>query len=302
MGDEQKSVVLAYLLWFLGGFGTLGLHHFYLGDDRKAFLWASSAGGLLMGSIRDLFFIPRYCKAVVNDAERRKSFPLLAGTFVLCYYFSRIATLALCNRYMSDPSNPWIAVAVRAVTCSVIAHLCVGSGNRVSSKNASIVWIALVSAAVQCFLLLLPPMNEVRLATFLPSVQTAAAFSAAAFAYRFRSFQSAWKRSNSNVIVRAIRVSAGVLVVVGLIGMAIYFNARIEVKVQQGDEIKRSYVYLADVDWANDLSVTQFFEYLVQFLQEFEEVRRFSAEEVDEAGAYAELGLKVKREFFSFFF
>jgi TM2 domain-containing membrane protein YozV len=291
MGGVEKNAFVAYFLWFVGGFGALGLHHFYLGDDRKAFLWASSFGGLGLGSVRDLFFIPRYCRAKVDDLERRKSFPLLAGTFALCYYFSRVAVLALCNRFLLDGSNPWIAVAIRAVVCGFVAHLCLSSGNRRSNTNVAL--IALVSAVMQSLVLLLPPMNEIRLATFIPGVQTVAAFSAAAFAYRFRSFQSFWNRSQSSVIMRVLRIVIGVVAVFCLLCMAVYFNARIAVTVQEGEDVKKSYIYLADVDWSNDLSVDQFLNYLVKFLQEFEEVRRFSEDYVDEAGAYAELGLKV---------
>ncbi len=293
---QQKSAFVAYFLWFVGGFGVLGLHHFYLGDDRKTFLWLSSFGGFGLGSLRDLFFIPRYCKARVDDLERRKSFPLLGGTFAFCYFFSRVSTLAFCNRYLLDPTSPWIAVAIRALSSAVIAHLCIGSGNR-KSNTTSILRIAVVSALMQIIILMLPAMNEIRLATFIPGVQTVAAFSSAAFAYRFRSFQSYWNRSQSFVLVRMIRIFLGVVVVFGLIAMAIYLNARIPITVQEGDDVKKSYVYLADVDWSNDMSVEKFLEYLFKFLLEFEEVRKFvSEDEIDEAAAYAELGLKVQKK------
>jgi hypothetical protein len=34
---KQKST--AYLLWVIGGFGLLGLHHFYMGKIGKGVLW-----------------------------------------------------------------------------------------------------------------------------------------------------------------------------------------------------------------------------------------------------------------------
>jgi hypothetical protein len=288
---EKKSVFVAYLIWFVCGFGVLGLHHLYLGDDRKAFLWASSLGGFGLGSARDFFLLPRYCRDKVEDAERRKSFPLLGGTFLLSYYFSRVAVLAFCNRLLLDPSNPWNAVVVRALVCGVVSHLCLCSGNR--RNTISIFSIAAVSGLLQSVVVLLPPLDEFRAATFIPGVQTVAAFAAAAFAYRFRSFQKFWNRTQTNIVVRIIRLVLALILVLVLLSMAFYFNARISVTVQNGDESTRKYIYLCDVDWQNDVSVERFKEYLIQFLMEFEEVKRFSAQQIDEEGAYEVLSLKV---------
>ncbi|MDR1902194.1 MAG: TM2 domain-containing protein [Treponema sp.] len=49
------SVGLAYLLWFLSGFGALGLHRFYLGKYRSGILWALTGGLFVVGSIYDFF-------------------------------------------------------------------------------------------------------------------------------------------------------------------------------------------------------------------------------------------------------
>jgi DnaJ family protein C protein 22 len=37
-----KSKAITYVLWLFGG--LLGLHHFYLGRDKQAFLWFSTFG------------------------------------------------------------------------------------------------------------------------------------------------------------------------------------------------------------------------------------------------------------------
>ncbi len=49
------SVFIAYLLWFLGGWGVLGLHRFYLGKFGTGFLWLFTLGLFGLGSTYDLF-------------------------------------------------------------------------------------------------------------------------------------------------------------------------------------------------------------------------------------------------------
>ncbi|XP_065051956.1 dnaJ homolog subfamily C member 22-like [Rhopilema esculentum] len=65
----KKSLCVAYFLWLF--FGALGLHHFYLGRDRHAFIWWSTFGGIfLFGWFRDLWRIPSY----VDDANEEPDF------------------------------------------------------------------------------------------------------------------------------------------------------------------------------------------------------------------------------------
>ena len=53
----MKSVLLAYLLWFLGG--PLGLYKFYLGRPFMGLLYVFTCGGFLIGWIGDFFTLPR---------------------------------------------------------------------------------------------------------------------------------------------------------------------------------------------------------------------------------------------------
>ena len=53
----MKSVLLAYLLWFLGG--PLGLYKFYLGRPGMGLLYVGTLGGLFIGWIADFFTLPR---------------------------------------------------------------------------------------------------------------------------------------------------------------------------------------------------------------------------------------------------
>lgn len=64
----QKSVIITYLLWLVGGW--FGLHHFYLGRDFQAFLWWTTFGGFFFGWILEIFQIP----ALVRDANEDPDF------------------------------------------------------------------------------------------------------------------------------------------------------------------------------------------------------------------------------------
>ncbi|MBU1077783.1 MAG: TM2 domain-containing protein [Spirochaetes bacterium] len=50
----MKSKKTAYLLWFLGGLGILGLHRFYLNKIGTGIIWLVSGGVLMFGALFDL--------------------------------------------------------------------------------------------------------------------------------------------------------------------------------------------------------------------------------------------------------
>ena len=52
------STFVAYLLWFVGGFGTLGFHRFYLGKLGTGILYFFTGGLGFIGSIYDFFTLP----------------------------------------------------------------------------------------------------------------------------------------------------------------------------------------------------------------------------------------------------
>lgn len=65
---SQKSLFTAYICWLFGG--LFGLHHFYLGRDKHAFITFSTFGGYFtLGLIRDLWRLPEYVKDANNDLE-----------------------------------------------------------------------------------------------------------------------------------------------------------------------------------------------------------------------------------------
>jgi len=62
----MANVCVAYFLWLVGGW--FGLHHFYLGRDKQAFVWWCLPGGYFgLGWIRDLWRIPEYVREVNMD-------------------------------------------------------------------------------------------------------------------------------------------------------------------------------------------------------------------------------------------
>jgi TM2 domain-containing membrane protein YozV len=63
------SVGIAYLLWFLSGFGALGLHRFYLRKFPTGILWMFSFGLGFVGGIYDFFTLSRQ----VQEANMRRA-------------------------------------------------------------------------------------------------------------------------------------------------------------------------------------------------------------------------------------
>lgn len=52
---KRKSVVVAYLLWFIGSFGMMGLHRFYIHRNVSGLIWLLSFGVLGFGAYIDFF-------------------------------------------------------------------------------------------------------------------------------------------------------------------------------------------------------------------------------------------------------
>ncbi len=62
------NVGIAYLLWFVSGFGALGFHRFYLGKLPTGLLWMCTGGLGMVGAIYDFFTLPRQ----VQEANLRE--------------------------------------------------------------------------------------------------------------------------------------------------------------------------------------------------------------------------------------
>lgn len=68
----QKSVRTAYILWLLSGFGWLGLHRIYLDKHRTCFIWTLTFGLFGIGSLIDLWTLPRLVERY-NIIQRRRA-------------------------------------------------------------------------------------------------------------------------------------------------------------------------------------------------------------------------------------
>lgn len=54
----RYNLSIAYLLWFVSGFGALGFHRFYLGKTGTGLLWMVTGGLGGIGCLYDLFTLP----------------------------------------------------------------------------------------------------------------------------------------------------------------------------------------------------------------------------------------------------
>jgi hypothetical protein len=71
----RYSLPVAYLLWFIGGLGTLGFHRFYMRKIGTGVLWFLSGGGLVVGTIYDFFTMQRQ----VEEANMREDYRAALG-------------------------------------------------------------------------------------------------------------------------------------------------------------------------------------------------------------------------------
>lgn len=67
---------IAYLLWFLSGFGALGFHRFYLGRIGTGLLWLFTGGLGMIGAIFDFFYIPTMVRDENLKLRYREAFEL----------------------------------------------------------------------------------------------------------------------------------------------------------------------------------------------------------------------------------
>lgn len=67
------STLIAYLLWLIGGFGTLGFHRFYLGKFGTGLLYLFTGGLASLGSIYDFFTLPMQVRDANLEARYRNA-------------------------------------------------------------------------------------------------------------------------------------------------------------------------------------------------------------------------------------
>lgn len=65
----MKSKSIAYLLWFFGGLGILGLQHLYLGKYLKFVIWLLTLGVFGIGALIDLFTLGSEVESINTKQE-----------------------------------------------------------------------------------------------------------------------------------------------------------------------------------------------------------------------------------------
>lgn len=69
--EMYYSTSVAYVLWAIGGLGTLGFHRFYLGKVPTGILWMCSGGLGFVGSLYDFFTLSRQVREANLKAAYR---------------------------------------------------------------------------------------------------------------------------------------------------------------------------------------------------------------------------------------
>ncbi|KAL3855005.1 hypothetical protein ACJMK2_014237 [Sinanodonta woodiana] len=99
----MANIVVTFILWLVGGW--FGLHHFYLGRDKHAFIWWSTLGGICgLGWIRDLWRLSEYVCEANNDPRYHEEFRVR-------------------RKYSSSPSCRFIRIAGEMVVGLLYGHL-----------------------------------------------------------------------------------------------------------------------------------------------------------------------------------
>lgn len=288
---QQKSVGIAYACWLFSGFGVLGGHQFYLGDDRKAFLYLTSLGGFGLAALRDLWMIPTYCRDDKETNPKRKSFFLLFGAFCFAYLYAKL--FAACYNGFAAAhlvGDYWyVPLALRSLGAALGSHVVLLSGNRISraSFGGLFAVATLVQLAVHFKHLLLPAAYV----EYVPSALTTAALSAAAWGYKFRVVGGRWRGTQSRLVWRLTRLAMAVTLIMLVASFALLYNAEITVENTNGEGTTKRIDRLRDVNF-DELSFSDFQAYVLYAFLDMDEIRRFTLDGPDESDAFEELGLE----------
>ncbi|XP_022109609.1 dnaJ homolog subfamily C member 22-like [Acanthaster planci] len=226
-----KNLFVAYVLWLL--FGWLGLHHFYLGRDRQAFIWWSTWGGIFgLGWFRDIWRLPSYVdyankepyymSCLTEMIQVRKSPPFNPVRFIgqVCFgtFMGFLSTVAVSDEYHSE--NPVLRCCLVPLAITIAVHTV---GN-IGWERTSFKW-ALLGA---CIPALWFPGN--------PHFLVYMALLSSILSQWDRRFQPTENVRQKGFCTRVLVLCLAGSLVISMWGSALYFNA--SVTTSDGETIK----------------------------------------------------------------
>ncbi|OWF45497.1 dnaJ homolog subfamily C member 22-like [Mizuhopecten yessoensis] len=152
----MANIVVAYILWLTGGW--LGLHHFYLGRDKHAFVWWATWGGCLgLGWFRDLWRLPEYVYEANNDKRylnelkhRMEVFPRppfnvtrFGGELVVGYLFGIVLRLVIPEEYTAHGIGWLLTVVLPPYGAAFGVHLVANIGRQKCTMSAPLIGASL---------------------------------------------------------------------------------------------------------------------------------------------------------------
>lgn len=146
-----KSLLKAYLCWFIGG--LFGLHHFYLKRNTQAIICLYTFGGFLIGLIYDAYRMPDYVREANQDSDfiedlehemNQSEGPslcitsfincLVSGTFF--YYF--IMNFIKHDREVNFRIHVFLELIFTLVEAQMVYFISTGFGRKCNFKYAAI--------------------------------------------------------------------------------------------------------------------------------------------------------------------
>ncbi|XP_060080062.1 dnaJ homolog subfamily C member 22-like [Ylistrum balloti] len=287
----MANIVVAYILWLTGGW--LGLHHFYLGRDKQAFVWWATWGGCLgLGWFRDLWRLPEYVYEANNDERylnelryRLVVFPRppfnvarFTGELVVGYLFGILLRLVIPEEYTTEGVGWVLAVILPPYGVAVGVHLVANIGRQKSTMSSPLIGA-----------LLGLPWILYRTDNIMPGVLIAAIF-----VNKFGVQWEAERRNGGHICKRALVLTFCGMIYISMWTSGIYLNC--SVTNEHGETIPlREAIpnFFKSPAWENmKETMKRLYEYYK--LYGWEKLRQQIVEAMDptgEANAYKVLGL-----------
>lgn len=218
-----KSIKKTYFFLIFGGF--FGLHHFYLGNDKQAFMCFSTFGGFIFGLLRDFFKIPEYVRETNEKLElTKKELKLKAPAFFTTNFISSVI-FGSCFGYILKYSIPFSEEAYVSYLCFKILS---------PSIIALIIYMNGTEGPLKCKFRW--PLIGSYIAFFIDLIKNVhAVYTSAMLATLFLNWNIEWdrdyykKKKNRKLFRRIIYLSVGFILIASLNSLYLWNNASLEI-------------------------------------------------------------------------